>query len=164
MVPVPHFIIDLSPSDAEVCYKVQAIKGLAYNILDSEQLDMTGVFTHYKNEVHSSQSLVLLDSVILAIKVKDSELPKKVELSRNKQEIRVDNFALPVRKAQSVKITGKHLVVIPSKHNHHTEIFVMFEKIGLQFTARFQNYQLQLFISQVDLSHTNEDAISGLVG
>ena len=140
--------------------KCKLLKGLVYDILNSKQLVMTGVFTHYKNEVDRSR--LLLDSVILTIKVKDSELPKEVVLSRNKQEIRVDDFALSVRKAQSIKVTGKHLVVIPSKHNRHTDIFVTFVKVGLQFTARFKSYQLQLFISQV--SHTDEDPISGLIG
>ena len=81
---------------------------------------MTGFFTHYKNE--ANRSLVLLDTVSLTMKVKDSESPKDIVLSRSKQEIKVDDFVLPVRKAHSVTTVGKHLIIIPTKRDHHTEV------------------------------------------
>ena len=59
----------------------------------------SGFFTHYKNEVN--HSLALLDTVSLTMKVKDPELPKDIVLSRSKQEIKIDDFVLPVRKAHS---------------------------------------------------------------
>lgn len=161
MVPVPHFIMVLSTRSVTVCYEVQATKGLVYNIVSNKQLDMTGYFTHYKKEVNSS--IVLLDTVTLRMKVDDSETPKNIVLSRSKQEIRVDDFVLSVRKAHSVTIMGKHLIIIPTKRDHHTEVFVKLEKFGLQFTALFKDSQLQLLILQIS-NPGDEDPFSGLVG
>ena len=161
MVPVPHFIMVLSTKNITLCYEVQATKGLVYNIISNKQLDMTGFFTHYKNEVNSS--FVLLDTVTLRMKIKDSESLKDIVLSRSKQEIRVDDFVLSVRKAHSVTVTGKHLIIIPTKKDHHTEIFVKLEKFGLQFTALFKDSQLQLLILQIS-NPGDEDPFSGLVG
>lgn len=159
MVPLPHFIMILPTRNITLCYEVQAAKGLVYNVVSNEQLDMTGFFTHYKNEVNGS--FILLDAITLRMKVKDSELPKDIVLSRSKQEIKVDDFVLSVRKAHSVTITGKRLIIIPTKRDHHTEVFVKLEKVGLQFTALFKNSQLQLLFTQVS---NHEYPCSGLIG
>ena len=161
MVPVPHFIMVLPTNNITLCYEVQATKGLVYSIVSNEQLDMTGFFTYYKNEVNSS--FVLLDAVTLRMKTKDPESPTDIILSRSKQEIRVDEFVLSVRKAHSVTITGKHLIIIPTKRDHHTEVFVKLEKFGLQFAALFKNSQLQLLITQISDSG-DEYPFSGLIG
>ena len=161
MVPVPHFIMVLPTKNITLCYEVQATKGLVYNIVRNEQFEMTGFFTHYKNEINSS--FVLLDAVTLRMKAKDSESPKDIVLSRSKQEIRVDDFVLSVRKAHSVTITGKHLIIIPTKRDHHTEVFVNLKKFGLQFAALFKNSQLQLLVTQVSNSG-DEYPFSGLIG
>ena len=157
VVPVPHFIMVLPTKNITLCYEVKATDGLVYNIVSNEQFEMTGFFMHYKNEVNSS--FVLLDTITLRMK-KDSDSPEDIVLSRSKQEIKVDDFVLPVRKARSVTITGKHLVIIPTKRGHHTEVVVKLEKIGLQFTALFKNSQLQLLVTQI----SNPGDYSGLIG
>ena len=161
MVPVPHFIMVLSTNNTAFCYEVQATNGLVYNIISNKRFDMTGFFTHYKDELN--RLVVLLDTVSLRMNIKDSKSPKDIVLSRSKQQIRVDDFVLSVRQAHSVTVTETRLVIIPTKRGHHTEVFVILEKFGLQFTALFQNSQLQLFVSQISY-HGDDDPNSGLVG
>lgn len=160
-VHIPHFILVFPSKNTMLCYEVQATKGLAYNLISNERLEMTGYFMYYQNE---GSAFVSLDTVSVKIKLEDGKLPNRIVFSGSKQEIKVDSAVLPIRSTQIVTIKEETIVSVPTKMVYHSDIFVKMEKLGLQFEVILTNdSQLQLIFSEVS-SLFNEEPDNGLIG
>ena len=144
------------------CYEVKAKKGLAYNLLHNEHVDVTGYFTYYQNDQESA--IVLLDTVSVKIISEDSKLPKRIVISGSKQDLKIDDVVLSLKNSQSVTIMETEIVAIPTKMDPYSEVLVKMESIGLQFAVLLTNDSQLQFIFLQTYGMSNKESNDGLIG